>query len=320
MIPLKSFNSFLFLLCFLTQVSAHTIVSNFSDKVTKDSFLLGIGIALRTDINIGNSNGRFSNFRIDVSVGGSYLIKDNWMPTYQISASLYKGGMGNSVSYTERDKHQFDIIQTFGFTAGWGSYYATEKPLFLFNTFIANPQQDIFKHSLSIATNFLYNNHDRHQQIGFLGISTGKFQVGYYNDGTPFHQLLGLGLGDAYDRWWTGGGYLRYNTSDGYAVQLQHDKFTGFIRDAFEIGNKLLMDYVPYKEIKEATYNKSMYRLTVSSPSGLGLHLSATDYHKADVQNFIHIIGNMALHPPVLPGQWYLGGNFINQYTNPFGL
>ena len=56
MTPLKSFISFLFLLCFLTEVSAHLITSSFSDKVRKDFFLSGIGIALRTDINIGNSN------------------------------------------------------------------------------------------------------------------------------------------------------------------------------------------------------------------------------------------------------------------------
>ena len=320
MIPLKTNIVFLLLLCFLSQVTANTLATCPTDISEQDSFILGVGISLRTDISFGKPNGRFSNFRIDVSVGGSYLIKEHWMPTYQVAASLYKGGIGNSVSYTERDKHQFDVVQSFGFTAGWGGLSKTDKPLFLFNTFIANPQPNVFKNSVSLSTNFLFNNHDRDQQIGHLGISIDKFQTGYYNDGTPFGSFLGLGLGDAYDRWWTGGGYFRYNFDDGYAIQLQHDKFTGFIKDAFEIGNKLLMDFVPYKEIKEATFNKSMYRFTLTSPSCLGIHLSAADYHKADVQNLIHIIGNMALHPPVLPSQWYLGGHFINQYTNPFGL
>ncbi|MEO9802711.1 MAG: hypothetical protein ABJF04_05650 [Reichenbachiella sp.] len=269
------------------------------------------GLGLRLQANFNPKYDKRADFRMSVSFGLSRKIGDYLMPSYQLSATVYKGGLGSSISWFERNKLQFDLVNNFTLTGGY-KHDKEWKELITFNTLTANPLLNPFRYSLSMGTNLIYNPNrkDKFQYIGFMAGSVYEFQLLYYNDGPIFN---GIGLGDGYDRYWTGGAhfYYGYVTSD-IRFNLGFDKFTGYSRDAYELSTLLGLDYVSYKDEMQNTFNTGAWRLEVIEKGGFGVSVTYKDQY--DIQHMIHKKGNYAYHPSMLKPHFLYGILYTNRH------
>ncbi|MEO9966791.1 MAG: hypothetical protein ABJF11_13420 [Reichenbachiella sp.] len=285
------------------QPSEHTLFD-------RDELQWGMGLKLQA--NFAPKYDKRSDFRLSLSFGLSRKIGDYLMPSYQLSATVYKGGLGNSISWFERNKLQLDIVNNFTLTGGY-KHDGRYKELITFNTLTANPLLNPFRYSLSMGTNLIFNpsRKDKFQYIGFLAGSVYEYQLLYYNDGPIFNTI---GLGDGYDRYWTGGAYFSYGyvTSE-VRINLGFDKFTGYSRDAYELSTLLGLDYVSYKDEMQNTFNTGAWRLEVLEKGGFGFSVTYKDQY--DIQHMIHKKGNYAYHPSMLKPHFLYGILYSNRHT-----
>ena len=275
-----------------------------------DSTIFGIGLQLRVDLGLR----RTSNYVLSINGGLGQVLEKNWLLSYQFTANLYRGGLGNSLLYSAQNGFQLDLVNAFSLTFGQGTY-AFSRPLYAWTPNYAQSLRNPYRHAVTLATNFVWNPHHRAQQIGALCLTSGDAQLGYYNDGMPFDLL---GLGDAYDRWWTGGGYLHLIVQPTrYQAIIRFDKFTGFVRDAFELANALRLRYTLYSDINQMAYNQGRLGITVIHPSGMGF--SASLYNRFDVQDLIHRAMRLAYHPNIYRWRGMFGAQYWN-FTDPTRL
>ncbi|MCB0643850.1 MAG: hypothetical protein KDC44_19515, partial [Phaeodactylibacter sp.] len=121
------------------------------------------------------------------------------------------------------------------------------------------------------------------------------------------------GLGDAFDRWWTGGGnietfffhsFFPKNNGDQqfkYSLNAGFDKFTGggktAINDPFKFANHILLKDVDYtgEDYNEIFYNRGVFFIGF----GIGRFLFEFDVPivEIDVQDIIHKIRIDSYHP-----------------------
>lgn len=258
-----------------------------------DSLIWGFGLKLKVDIG----NKRTAHYSVSVSGGIGKQMWDAMLFSYHLTATLYRGGLGNSLLPSNVDDHQVDVVNGFAITGGGGKPYRRIRP---FYTWSANPAVSFsnpYRNSFTLASNFLWNNHHRSQQIGFAGLALGMVSVGYYNDGTPFSAQLGLG--DGFDRFWTGGGYLHigHDASDVQAI-ASFDKFTCDSKTGFDVANLMRLRFVP-SSAEDASFNRGRTMLTLIHRDGIGLNVGLFDNPSMDIQDFIHRLGRMAYHPKV---------------------
>ncbi|MBK8921115.1 MAG: hypothetical protein IPM81_06330 [Saprospirales bacterium] len=271
-----------------------------------DSTIFGLGIQLRVDIGIR----RTSNYTLSLNAGVGRYVGNHALVVYQFNANLYRGGLGNSLLYSDQNNHQFDLVNAFSLTIGQGSY-AFPRPVYTWTPNYAQSIINTYRHSLTLSTNFLWNNHRRSQQIGALCLSSGDVMLGYYNDGLPFNLI---GLSDGFDRYWTGGGFLHVIVQPTrYQTIMRFDKFTGFVRDAFELANALRLRYALYSDLNQMAFNQGRLSLTVIHPSRAAF--SASLYNRFDVQDLIHRSMRIAYHPNIYRWRFMLGGQYWN-YLN----
>lgn len=292
--------------CLLPVFLALIFTGNLRASPAPDSSIYGFGVQLRVDFG----QRRTSNFVISVNAGLGQHIGKNLLATYQFSANLYRGGLGNSMLYSAQNKIQLDLVNAFTLTAGTGTY-AFPRPIYAWTPNYAQSLSNPYRHAATFATNFLWNNHRRAQQIGAVSLTSGDATLGYYNDGTPFNTL---GMADGYDRWWTGGGYLHVIVlPTRYQAILRFDKFTGFVRDAFELANDLRLRYALYADINQMAFNQGRICLTVIHPSGSALNIGF--HNRFDVQDMIHRIMRQAYHPNLYRWRLVFGAQYWNNTT-----
>ena len=258
-----------------------------------DTFDFGAAINLRFYLNGKGA----SNYSISVSGGISraFFDKPQLIPSYQLAINVYNNGIGTNMLRAFKAT-EIDVVNSFALTLGQAHKYKDFIwDLRTFNQMTANAIQTNLNWSLSIATNFLSNNHRRDQQVGFIGGNFQQMRFGYFNDGPPF-QLLGLG--DAQDRWWTGGAFLEIGTGgtplyrDKYwsklRLMLNYERFTGNAQDAFELSNALSLNYVPAKDIADVFLNRAHTHFGIRHANGLGINLSFLGQYSWDIQDLIH--------------------------------
>jgi hypothetical protein len=269
------------------------------------SFVFGLGLKLKVDL----SYKRTSHYAISASAGAGRVFKDHFLFTYNLSANLYRGGLGNSMLPSKLGVHQLDLDNAFAVSYG-DRGYAFTRPLYTWSPNQSNWLSNPFRNSATLAINFLWNNHGRNQQIGHIGLAFGDATLGYYNDGSPFHLN---GTGDYFDRWWTGGGYLHVgNEQSEWQFLYTFDKFTGFQPDAFEIANILRMSDVMYQDVQQSTLNRGRNAIGLLHRSGMGFNLSM--FNALDIQDGIHQAMHQAFHPSPYHPNFFLG--FQYQYVN----
>lgn len=273
------------------------------------------GFAIKLSFEIGKD--KLSSFRISASAGIAKAFRNNFMPGYQIGVSLYQGGLGNSVATSRRYNLQLDWINTFFLTVG-SDQSEHPKVLYTFHSYSSMPLSNPYKASLTLGTNLVRNIHKRHQTVGFVNAGLERWQFLYYNEG-PFFNYLGLG--DGYDRWWTGGGLISWGShTDYFQLMFAYDKFTGFSQDAFELSNLLGFEHTRYENPMENTYNSGRYKLEYIDKSGMAVKIVLADCDKIDFQNEIHLFGQQAYHPMVLKTHVFIGASFTHNsvYLNEF--
>lgn len=272
-----------------------------------DSTIFGIGIQFRIDLGLR----RTTNYVLSANFGLGRTMGKNVLLSYQFNANLARGGLGNSQLFTDQNSLRFDLVNAFSMTVGTGDYRFA-RPLYSWTPNYAPSLITPYRHALTLSTNFLWNSRRQSQQIGAFCLTSGDVLLGYYNDGPPFNNL---GLGDGYDRWWTGGGYLHIvHQPSGFQGIARFDKFTGFGRDAFELGNALRLRYAPYADIGQMAYNYGRLSATLIHPSRVGFSFSL--YNILDVQDFIHRSMRLVYHPSIYRWRWALGGQYWN-FGNP---
>ena len=268
--------------------------------------------------------------------------------SFQFGINLYRGGLGNSKLPSRIDDHQLDFYNCFAVTPGYwyrkgNEHLDYQRPLYTWTANYANNLINPYQWSTTLATNFLWNvpinsdgfisgknkkatnsimspvpeistqkiHQNRSQRIGFLGFALDKFvSLGYANDGPPFEQMFGLG--DGFDRYWTGSGFVHLGATNWLPTKgadnklmksvpqfiFSFDKFTGYSPNSYEVSNLLKLLFVPYKQEEMSSYNRSMLRYTLLFNDGTALAISTFD-DRTDIQDLIHEGFNYPHHPNI---------------------
>src|SRR5690606_35077109 len=109
-----------------------------------------------------------------------------------------------------------------------------------------------YKYNIGFATSYIsqsgfgkVDNYKVTQRLGNIIVSVDNFYFNYYNDGGPINKFFG----DREDRYWTGGGVIGCKfVSEGavHHLSLSFDKYTGFVKHAFEASGLLHTNKVLY--------------------------------------------------------------------------
>jgi hypothetical protein len=274
------------------------------EETNKTQF--GFGAKMRIDFS-GDKN---TNYQISVTGGAAQSIL--WNSTtlfYQPSLIVYQGGLGNKSTYKDINKLRFEIVNSFGTTIGYRQLMAKNTegvtPHALINLSVSNASalQNSYAYSLTLSSNFIWSNARNAdsvrqvQRVGFGSVSIPHFSFGYANDGPPF-QWRFLPLGDVYDRYWTGRGFAQFDielpikneqfiNASKWQFTFEYDRFTGFLRDNYELAHKLGLRFVPYGT--ESAWNKGRWTISALNKNyNVGFLLAFYNENRKDLQNLIH--------------------------------
>lgn len=303
----------MFILKNITQLCLGLLLSLFifqrplsaSNPINHCSNCIDLGFAFKLSFAINNQGQ--SHITVGLAFSAIWKNKKNINPFYQLGVNVYNNGLGNSL-LPSRKQAEIDIINTIGVATGLGKQdnNQIENQIRPFNSMTANSvMQGIYDLSIASGTNFIINGRGRNQQVGFINLGWDQyFQFSFYNDGPPFHHM---GLGDGYDRWWTGGGNIVLNIpptwnripdfiasnpeslTRQHTAYYQYDRFTGDVQDAYTISNRLFLSKVPTKRIEENFYNQGQTVFGLRHAKGWGgaiMYLGS--YPKLDIQDHIH--------------------------------
>ena len=266
-------------------------------------FQTGFSIKAIIELNFTKKYIPKNNFRIVASAGiASNFLNEYLHPSVNADLMLYNGGFGSSREKDNLSKRiTLDAILAFTLTGGVHNYFTGGKntnrwdkniPLYYFSDFGRAPLQNPYKYSLSLGSNIILTTDKgrKNQRVGFLNIHALNYQASYYNDGGPI--FTQLNLGDKKDRYYTSGVIVSYHTKPSYAaslIELSWHKFTGYSKNAFELANKLQLNFVNYKNNRQTFYNKSMWTIHIANAStGFGITYKQFNRLSHDLQHKVH--------------------------------
>jgi hypothetical protein len=271
---------------------------------------VGLNYQSKTFISFSAAAGVQRHMFYDKERYGDWLYKFRDCATtgFQTGFNLYYNGLGDNILDTDK-KTRFDFVSSIMASIGTApksKLYNDRLRLRSFNSFIANPISDEFHHSITVGSNVVLNTDKRNQITGFTNVNIARFiRFGYMNDGPPFG---GFGLGDRYDRWWTGSGFIEIFLDQGYTRDLKSpyldskfiynfDRFTGNVQEAYEVSNLLGFKYVPDYKLKENYFNRARGKIGFESYT-LGYEISAQwlGLLENDLQDIIHHRLGMPYH------------------------
>jgi len=231
------------------------------------------------------------NLAYPVPTAGSQAV----IPMLDAKISVYNNNLGSSVLPAFRNRLHvnlaFSPVVSYSFTKA-SVHNPGYIPIFS-STFFGMANTD-YDNNIGLSTIYVWQlgfgkvrSLPRSQRIGQLFISTKWAYFFYYNDGGPVNKWFG----DKEDRYWTGGGGLGIKYTHQHEVQhiaLNFDKYSGFIKHAFEASGLLYADNVMYRNPVETSYNSSKYSIRYLHPSqyfGASINWWNTPF---DFQDFIH--------------------------------
>ena len=242
----------------------------------------------------------------------------DFLPSYQGSLNIYYNGIGSN--YIDNN-FNIDFHHSLAVTGGWrkpghselsarGFYYI--KQSYLKSAEIIPYSSNA---SFTIASNFILNNHNRNQYYGSFTLQPIPYmRVQYYNDGGSF--ISHLKLGDTWDRWWTGGGFVEFgNDFNGTAkqafpkIRLSYNRFTWENEKLFKFFSLLGLPLIPLSEEKKdkVFFNSGQYSLRVSWRNE-DFILKANNIFP-DGQDYIHRLLKSSKHNTYGSKYWALGIN-----------
>ncbi|MFT3701399.1 MAG: hypothetical protein QM802_03475 [Agriterribacter sp.] len=238
--------------------------------------------------------------------------------SYGPSVSIYTKTIGANLNPLVGD-WQADFINTFSIGALWGKLQAYNKYMrTMHNGDYYNLAVDRQGAGI-LSTNFILNNHHRNQVVGTLNALFDNVSIYYYNDGTPFNWI---GLGDNFDRYWTGGGGVTVHTRQNYnRVEFSFDQFTGYIPLLYEASGLLGINiplYDEHSKKKAYNFNTSAYHLRVNTDRNFGFNagvigsLIDNNQRHYGIQDAIHMTLKYPLHPNNDRNRFFIGGSYNN--------
>jgi hypothetical protein len=251
-------------------------------------------------------------------------IRGDFVLNYGSSVSIYTKAVGANLNPLVSD-WQIDLTNSFGLGAFWGGntnfskYLRTTHNGDFYNLVIQR------RGAFIGGTNFILNNHGRHQTIGFFDISADQFSLNYYNDGGPPFDWLPFA--DKFDRYWTGGLGFFLHSAKGYNVaELGFDQFTGYKPLLYELSNIIGIKVPLYdgeislnkKTKKPPNYNTATYHLRVNFDENIGANIgligSMVDKKGKfwGLQDIIHTTIKNSLHPNNDATRLFLGTSYNN--------
>lgn len=300
----------------------------------QNNYSLQYGFSLNAFIDIGlkKKTDPAPVFRLTSSAGiGADFLSQNIYPSVNVEVHLYNGGIGS------RNEHSFstlslDAMIALTLTAGIKSQLLKSKstdffnrnvPLYYFSDFTRPALQNPFNSSVSVGTNIIFtpDKGKKRQRIGFLNVHNENFQFSYFNDGgVPISTIY---LGDRADRFYTGGFLFSFNFPHNTllnTISLSYFKYTGYSKSAFEVSNKMYLDYMNYHDSTQQKFNKSIWVVSMQNiQKGLGLNYKWYNNVTVDLQHRIHSALFNAFH--MVPYKTYGAIGFNYFYTqNHAGL
>lgn len=236
---------------------------NVSDLTSKETFP---GIKAFVGFNISS---RFEAFETE---GG--------IVNLSTGLGIYNKSLGNSLNLGFQD-NQIDWTTTIALGALWGEKSHKKVLQSINNLPYYNLRHDGFGASL-IGVNFIMNNYLRNQTTGFVSLTYDNFSLTYYNDGGP---VIGwLGLGDKFDRFWTGGLNLFWHQNPGgleegeafipYNLgEFTFDQFTGYSNQMYELSGLFGIDVQDYDVYRESN-NEDDLHISIRPPNRIGARRS----------------------------------------------
>ncbi len=251
------------------------------------------GVTLGAHLELGGNGHSGIRFFTAASFAGSFLKGDvKSVGAVQTELELYRGGLGNTLLKSERDK--FNLEWRNSFQMGLGTKFSNVKSVYGRPLMPEIGQgystlYDPLDLSLSIGTSFITGlTHKRHQQLGFFKGGVMAFDIYYMNDGPPFGKV---GLGDTYDRYWTGVGGLGFywaNESPISSLSLKYTRFTGDEPFVYELGSIFGLNYLPHKKSGDQFFNKGRYQYRLGLYGHTNVGVSIYQPKRLDVQDLIH--------------------------------
>lgn len=315
-------------------------VANFANSqthfnATSNRYSFQYGLSLKCSVEFGHTQYRPNPiFRITVNGGvGSNFISEWLYPSLNIEVQLYNGGLGSRNEKTlGRTTNDLDIITALTLTAGSNDRFKTNKikslekrnvPLYYFSDFVHPALQNPYDASFSLGTNVIFtplNREKKDQRIGFINGHFKQIQLSYYNDGgIPIYDTY---LGDRKDRYYTGGGVISYHgktSTSAFAdlLEISYKKFTGYTKNAFEISNKLLLNFMNYHTTEQRLYNKSLWTLNIANTfKGVGLTVASYNKVAWDMQHYIHWGLFNTYHMVPYKSYWAISASYYYVNTN----
>lgn len=266
---------------------------------------------------------QFPGFKLFCGFTASANYKNGFVVAYGPAISIYSHTLGANLNPLVGDV-QMDFVNAVSIGGVWNDtlpYYKQYRTLGdgSFYNMSINNRDGIF-----LSTNFLFNNHKRHQIVGAISATFDNFSLCYYNDGgAPIDHLP---IADHFDRYWTGGLGLFFHNPEGYnKVEFTFDQFTGNEPLLYEMST-LLGIQVPSYNDKENTgrsrtpldYNTSVYNLRIFPDRAFAIDIGMMGNIKTakgfpfGLQDIIHTLGGYALHPNYDDNRYFFGGTYLN--------
>ncbi|MFZ1705467.1 MAG: hypothetical protein WAT79_14055 [Saprospiraceae bacterium] len=347
------------------------VKSDVHAQILTDNYQVTFGAMINLNHNTSGQAFRnnFSSIKAFVGFNGSHTLSmhktsrvNQGLFNYSLSFTIYNRSLGNSLNILYQD-NQIDF--TTSITLG---LLNRPNPNFVKNMQTINNTpfynlRHFGKHGAFITSNFILNNHGRHQTVGALSLTTDQVSVNYYNDGGPIigkgfefnykkilsYLLLPLhlisGLGDGFDRWWTGGGGVYVHTKQGFnRVEVTFDQFTGYHKLAYELSGILGSDVQDYDLFQEKAisdtlenktplnfktgksnainYNSSTYGIKYFFENDLSVNfgvIGSLRNHKNErffaLQDIIHLNRRDPIHPNNDINRIYYGLSYYKPFT-----
>lgn len=278
-------------------------------QILRDGEKLNLGLSLK--LSLGITGKRNSFYNISLAAGLSRNIRKdrlNILPGGQITVNYYSKGPGTSVIDHFNRSGNLDVVSSFYVVGGYNwRGHGREKFIRTFNQLSATTIRHNFDGAISYGTSFLVNNQGRNQQIGHMGFNIDQILVGYYNDGFwPFDRFAG----DAFDRYWTGGGYLalgldafgnglarRNPWMEGQFVEYAYDRFTGNVQTGYKLSKELLFSSIPQQNMEQAFFNRALSSISLRNINGSNIGVGLLGQcQRCDVQDFLHRLLGYSRH------------------------
>lgn len=323
---------------------------NMMSQVLDERYQITVGGVVNLNHNTSGHalKNNFSSIKAYIGFNGTHTLALNkknevnrGLLNYGISLTIYNRSLGNSLNILYQD-NQIDLTTSITMGLLQHPNLPYMKQLQTINNSPFYNLRHNARSGIFISSNFILNNNRRHQTVGAITLTAEQVSVNYYNDGGPIigqgpnfnpkkflsYLLLPLhlvsGLGDGFDRWWTGGGGVYYHSREEYNhLEVTFDQFTGYHKLAFELGSIFgsdVQDYDLFQDMHQDTvknklnmrhnktnslnYNSSAYGIKYffnqNLAANFGLIGSLRD-HKNErfyaIQDIIHVLKRDPIHP-----------------------